>query len=281
MGADALWLKREDRAGGSKVRALEFLFARAGPGAVFVTIGGTGSTHCLATATHAARQGARAVLAQFAQPPSEGAAAVAAACRARATAVVQAPHLALLPLAVWRAWRTAGRLGQPWWIPGGGAAPAGVVGHFLAGLELADQLDQPPDALVVPLGSSGTVAGLALAMSALRWPTRVVGVRVASLLVANRGHVMRLARGARRLVAPFTPVAEPGSPLVINGLGRGYGHPSAAGEAARHEARTHGLALDSTYGAKTFAALPDVTRRGFRRVVFWHTFALPPVAERA
>src|SRR5258708_37528831 len=79
-----LLVKREDRssarAGGNKVRGLEFLFAGVAPGAVFVTVGATGSTHCLATAVHAARVGGRAVLVQFPQPETRESRAVAAAC---------------------------------------------------------------------------------------------------------------------------------------------------------------------------------------------------------
>jgi len=62
---------------------------------------------------------------------------------------------------------------------------------------------------------------------------------------------------------------------VVNAIGDGYGYPSAAGEAARALAAAHGLALDSTYGAKAFAVLAGLGPRGFRRIVFWHTFALP------
>ena len=278
---DALWLKREDVAGGSKVRALEFLFAGAHAGTVFVTIGGTGSTHCLATAACALQIGGLAVVAQFPQPASESAAQVAAACQLRAAMVVRSSTQLTLPFAALRAWLAAGRLGPRRWIAGGGATPRGVLGHFLAGLELGAQLDAPPDAIVVPLGSSGTVGGLTLAMAALRWPTRVIGVRVAARFVANRRRAERFARGARALLAPLVALTAPAAPMVVNGLGDGYGAPTPAGEAARKTASAHGLALDSTYGGKAFGALPEVGRLGFRRVVFWHTFGLPPDVELA
>ncbi len=278
-GVDALWLKREDQAGGSKVRGLEFLLAAAPVDTVFVTIGGTGSTHCLATATHAARVGGQTVVAQFPQPPTESAKLVAAACQARAAAVVRSRTMLTFPLAIWRAWRLAGRLGPRRWIPGGGATAQAVIGHFLAGLELGAQLEQPPDAIVAPLGSSGTVGGLTLAMAALRWPTRVIGVRVASRMVANRGRASRLARGARELLTPIVARGEEQPAVVMGGYSAAYGAPTAAGEAARVDARAHGLNLDSTYGAKAFSALPEVGSRGFRRVVFWHTFGIPPAVE--
>src|SRR5439155_1413046 len=95
IGLDALWLKREDRSaprcGGNKVRGLELLLAGVPAGSVFVTVGGTGSTHYLATAVHAAALSCRATLAQFPQPETEASRAVAAACDAHAALVVRAP----------------------------------------------------------------------------------------------------------------------------------------------------------------------------------------------
>ena len=286
-GLRALWIKREDRSstayGGSKVRGLEFLLAGGTPGTVNVTLGGTGSTHCLAVAVHAWALSQRTVLAQFPQPPTDVARAVAAACQRAATRVVRARWRASLPVAVARAWFTAQRLGSPRWIPGGGAHPRGVVGHLVGGLELALQVPDPPDAIVVPLGSGGTAAGLALAMTALGWSTRVVAVRVAPVVVANRWRVTALARGAARLLARYVSfeVSDVMSVMVVDGIGPGYGYPSATGEVARALAATHGLILEPTYGAKAFGVLPALAARGFRRVVFWHTFALPPqIPER-
>jgi 1-aminocyclopropane-1-carboxylate deaminase/D-cysteine desulfhydrase-like pyridoxal-dependent ACC family enzyme len=286
-GVASLWLKREDRAGGNKVRGLEFLLAGQGPDTVFVTVGGTGSTHCLATAVHARRLGHRSVLAQFPQPDTDASRAVAAATARAADVVIKAGTRAGLPLAVVRAWVRAGRLGERHWIPGGGAAPRAVIGHALAAFELADQLDAPPDAIVVPLGTGGTAAGIALGVAWLGWPTRVIAVRVAPRFVANRWRIARLARGARRLLSnhalPFPNPRPSGSPLgqaairveVVDGLGAGYGHPSPAGEQARAIAAEHGVRLDPTYGAKAFAILLQRATGNVQRVVFWHTFAWP------
>lgn len=272
-GVGELWIKREDRAGGNKVRGLEFLLAGANPGSVYVTLGGTGSTHCLATARAARTLGYRSAVALFPQPETDASGAIAAAIRAAADLVIVAPSRLALPLAVARAWVGAGRLGRARrWIPGGGATARAVVGHFLAALELETQLVAPPDAIVTPLGTGGTVAGLALGVAWLGWPTRVLGVRVAPWIVANRRRALRLARQAAALIgiAPRPLLID-----VINGLGRGYGYPSSAGEQARHLAATHGLQLDPTYGAKTFAALGKRGTGDGRRVVFWHTFPWP------
>jgi 1-aminocyclopropane-1-carboxylate deaminase/D-cysteine desulfhydrase-like pyridoxal-dependent ACC family enzyme len=278
-GAAALWLKREDRSGGNKVRGLEFLLAGVSPDAVFVTVGGTGSTHCLAAALHARRRGHRVVLAQFPQPDTEASRAVAAATAQAADVVIRARSHLGLPWAVLRAWAHARRFGAPHWIAGGGADPRAVVGHMLAALELAAQVDEPPDAIVVPLGTGGTAAGIALGVGWLGWPTRVVAVRVAPRLVANEWRTVRLARRAARLLEARDPQFRiPHSALrlqVVDGLGAGYGHPTPAGERAREVAAQHGLRLDPTYGAKAFAVLLQLATGNVQRMVFWHTFAWP------
>jgi 1-aminocyclopropane-1-carboxylate deaminase/D-cysteine desulfhydrase-like pyridoxal-dependent ACC family enzyme len=143
-------------------------------------------------------------------------------------------------------------------------------------LELAAQIASAPDAIVLPLGTGGTAAGLALAVTALGWPTRVVGVRVAPRLVANRWRTMRLARAARRLLADRgVPLPAPRSLDLVDGVGQGYGHPTPEGDAAERLASEHGLTLDPTYGAKAFAFLMRRATRDVQRVVFWHTFAAP------
>jgi len=283
LGLGELCVKREDRsaarAGGNKVRGLEFLFAGVPSGTVFVTVGATGSTHCLATAVHAPRIGCRAVLVQFPQPETRESRAVAEASAAEAALVVRARARATLPAALWAGWRSARALGRRRWIPGGGADPRAVVGHFLAGLELAAQVARPPDAIVLPLGTGGTAAGLVLAIIELGWPTRVIAVRVAPLLVANAWRVRALARAAARLLrrhgVALGPLRRAPPLVVVDGAGRGYGHPTPAGARARALAARYGLSLDPTYGAKALALLLGGVPGGVQRAVFWHTFALP------
>ena len=283
VGVDAFWVKREDRSsgvyGGNKVRGLEFLFSDLAPGDAVVTIGGWGSTHCLATARHARALGAQAVLAQFPQGHNEAEGRTSRASGAVSTRVFAARSWVEFPVALLRAWIAAGRLGPRVYISGGGATPHAVLGHVLAVLELGEQLESPPDAIVTPLGSGGTAAGLLLGCALLQWPTRVIAVRVAPRVVANRWRVGNLVRGARRLLVsrsiPLPHVPTPWRLSVLNGIGDGYGYPSAAGEQARQWGAASGLVIDSTYGGKALAIVPDVARAGSRRVVFWHTYAAP------
>lgn len=284
LGVRELWIKREDRSspryGGSKVRGLEFLLAEAGAGRVLMTIGGVGSTHCLATAVHGRALGCAVVLAQFPQPDTAMARRLGAATSAAATHVERSRWRAGFPAAVWRAWRAATRLGRPQWIPGGGAHPLAVVGQALGGLELASQLEDPPEVIVTALGSGGTAAGLCLAIGVMGWPTRVLGVRVAPWVVANRWRVDALQRAAeQRLHQAGIRVGGRRARQVLqimNGLGRGYGYPTAAGERAQALAGRFGLSLDPTYTAKSFAVVPELGAEGIDRIVFWHTFAPPP-----
>src|SRR3989454_8699158 len=171
LGLQALWLKREDLTGGNKVRGLEFLLAGAPPRAVFVTIGGSGSSHCLATARSAKAHGYRTVIATFPHPETDASLAVAASTAATANLVVSASSILTLPWAMLRAWRAAHHLGRgtPHWIPGGDADPRAVIGHFLAALELGSQLDAPPDTIVVPLGTGGTEAVIAIGGGRAGW----------------------------------------------------------------------------------------------------------------
>jgi D-cysteine desulfhydrase len=280
LGLRALWLKREDLAGGNKVRGLEFLLAGAPPRSVFVTIGGEGSSHALATARAARAQGHRSAVALFAQPETDASRSVAAALAGSANLVRRASSVLTLPWAVLRAWRAAHQLGRgkPQWIPGGGADPRAVIGHFLATLELTTQLDAPPDAIVVPLGTGGTAAGIALGIAWLGWSTRVIGVRVAPRLVANRWRTLRLARKAASLIRhagiELTVARSSICVHVENAMGKGYGHPTESGERARGLAEQFGVRLDPTYGAKAFSVMLSSTYHA-PRTVFWSTFAWP------
>src|SRR5205809_5863432 len=71
VGLDALWLKREDHAGGNKVRGLGFRFPGMPAGSVLFTVGGTGSSHCLTTARLARAQGHRTAVALFDNPGTD------------------------------------------------------------------------------------------------------------------------------------------------------------------------------------------------------------------
>ncbi len=274
----SLWIKRDDLGaspfGGNKVRALEFLLAGVRDGGRVVTVGSAGSTHALAVATYASSIGARTVVGRWRQEMNETARRVSAAIERAAD---ETKIFALPPAAYLWAWRR--RAGSTW-IAAGGSTPLGILGHVNAGLELADQIqanEMPaPSALVVPLGTGGTAAGLALAFAIAGIDIRVVGVRVVPRIVGRRGRVLRLARRTAALIERATgltlPAVRPDAVQVAHeAYGGAYGREtSAARRAASRLDDAAGIRLDATYSAKAFEVATRLASR--EAVLFWLTF---------
>jgi D-cysteine desulfhydrase len=277
-----LWIKRDDLAsaalGGNKVRALEYLLAGVQPGDVLLTGGGEGSTHVLATAIHAARLRARVHAVRWRHEMHDTAHRVAGrALRECAVVETAATPFGGILRAFAQRIRRRGR-----WIPFGGTSPLGILGHVNAALELADQVDAGvlpmPSRVVVPLGTGGTAAGLALGFAAAGMPTRVIGARVVPRIVSGRARVVRLARSTARWTRRTTGVALPvvmrdAVQVAHEAYGGAYGRvsPLAADAAAAME-RASGLQLDPTYSAKAFAIALRVARIEEGVTVFWSTF---------
>jgi 1-aminocyclopropane-1-carboxylate deaminase/D-cysteine desulfhydrase-like pyridoxal-dependent ACC family enzyme len=280
--APALWIKRDDLTavpiGGNKVRALDFLLGGVGPGAEVLTAGAIGSTHALTTIVHAKRLGARTSVIRWPQEMNDVARVVARRIEAEAD-VVRTTHS--VPGAYWRALRI--RLSRDVrWVPAGGTSALGILGHVNAALELANQIaagECPvPTRILVPLGSGGTAAGLALGLELAGLPTRVVGVRVVSRIVANKRRVLRFATRAARLIETLAPDARvprvsPDRLEVADGyFGGAYGRATTEGRAAADQ--FHGghkpATLEPTYTAKAFAAA--MARCDGQPTLFWLTF---------
>jgi D-cysteine desulfhydrase len=282
VGGATLLIKRDDLdspfLGGNKARALELLLASADGRRVLLTVGATGSTHALAVARHAGTLGLHAQVITW--PQETHAIADATAARMRELAEVT-PARSVVGALLRAAWRRAVR--RVHWIPAGGSTPAGALGHVDAALELADQLARDgrtmPDCIVLPLGSGGTTAGLLVGLAIAGVRTQVIGVRVVPRVVANRGHVLRLARRTRALLASLGGETLPpidASRLVIEhgAYGGAYGRETAdARQAAALLRAAGGPMLDGTYSAKAFAmALAMAQRAPDDRVLFWLTF---------
>lgn len=279
LGLQRLVVKRDDQNGtpfgGNKLRALEFLLPSLGNSVV--TMGGYGSTWCAALSLCAAGSGRRVYPALFPQPWSETVAGVLSTTLRHAEPVL-ARRQATLPLAVARAWWRAGRAGPRTWLAAGGATPLSVLGSVNAALELTEQVDGTgagrPDAVIVPCGSCGTAAGLALGFGLARWPVTVCAVRVSEPWYTTERRVRRLAGEAYRLLRRYglrATLALAPLRLIPDQLGAGYGHPTPAARRALQWMAGAGLEGDLTYTAKATAALPALST-SFPRLLFWHTF---------
>jgi D-cysteine desulfhydrase len=158
--------------------------------------------------------------------------------------------------------RAAGRCPYP--VPRGGATPLGALGYVLASAELSaqlDALDERPSALWLATGSCGTQAGLLAGAALTAAPYEVVGVTVSRPAAEARARVRELAAAAAALAGIDAGI---GSPAVLDGwIGPGYGIPSEPGQvAATIVAKTEGVFLDPTFGAKAMAALIAGCRAG-------------------
>jgi D-cysteine desulfhydrase len=299
LGIDNFWIKRDDRSstlyGGNKVRKLEFLLADAlSRGATrIITMGGIGSHHCCATTAFAATLGLPTTIVQTPQPLTD---------HVRRQLLLDAHHGAQFRLAghePGQIWAIRGEMsaerargGRPHFIWAGGSSALGTLGFVEAALELAGQIRDgalpEPAAIFVATGSGGSHAGLLLGLRLAGIRSRVIGVRVVPGIIANDAMVDHLASGAlRRLqqVQPDLKVAEwswADIEILTGHMGPGYGHVT---EESLHSQRimleTEGIALETTYTAKTVAAMAawSAANRGHGPLLFWDTFSSTPLPD--
>jgi D-cysteine desulfhydrase len=279
-GGGPLWIKRDDLGaeplGGNKVRSLEVLLAGVRAGGEVLTVGARASTHALATAVHAARLGAHTTVVRWSQDLNGDARRTAGRLASEARVIDAVTPVDALAVAL--VWRVARR---PHWVPAGGTSPLGVLGHVNAALELAQQVRDgelpEPAEVVLPLGTGGTAAGLALGFAIAGVATRVVGARVVPRIVARRGRVLALAGRTARLIERATgtavPRPEPDRVRIVHEVfGGAYGRATTQGDRAAGWMReATGIALDATYSAKAAAAL-RARGPGGGPTLFWLTF---------
>jgi 1-aminocyclopropane-1-carboxylate deaminase/D-cysteine desulfhydrase-like pyridoxal-dependent ACC family enzyme len=292
----SLAIKRDDLTspiyGGNKVRKLEYLLADAlarGCDTV-VTYGSVGSNHALATAVYAVRLGLlpHAVLIDQAPSPDVarklryllylGARIHAARSFAHSREVfehVRASH--------------PGGIGRVCEIPWGGSNWLGATGFIAAALELARQVDAPPDFIYVSGGTLGTATGLALGLRVLGWPTRIVAPRA---VPSGSGAAERLAATVaetngelHRRDGSFPLFDAPAQNIDLRPefYGPGYGESTPeAVEALELMRSLQGIKLEITYTAKAFAGLLTDARSGRltgKRLIFWNTYNSAPYPE--
>ena len=271
-----LLIKRDDRSGlvigGNKVRGLEWLLGGLGPNDRIVTVGPRGSTHALATALSARQLGARVTVVRWNQIMNDAARRVAA--RLEASGHIIDARWVPTAYVVAATLRTLGRK----WIPAGGATPLAVLGHVNAGMELAQQIaddDCPlPERIVVPFGTGGTAAGLALGLRLSGLGSQVMAVRVVPRLLGGVRRVTRLANATaafiERLTGERVPRLTRSDILVEHSFyAGGYGRPIEAARDVDDAATRSGLHLDDTYSRKAFAAA--IAQRN-HLTLFWLTF---------
>ncbi len=172
-------------------------------------------------------------------------------------------------------------------MPGAAGALANL-GYVDAMFELAGQVERGdavrPDVIVLPTGSSGTLAALALGAAHLGWDTEIVGIRITTALATNRLTVGAVIRNTDRALAArdarWKPVRDRVSYRLYGGaLGPGYGHPTpeARDGAAQVETLT-GAQGEVTYSGKALAGLRTLIaepRYRDKTFLLWNTLSTP------
>jgi D-cysteine desulfhydrase family pyridoxal phosphate-dependent enzyme len=301
-----LWVKRDDctglATGGNKTRKIEFLMADAlAKGAdTVITVGAIQSNHARQVAAASARLGLHCVLGLLDAVPD----------RAPAYHVLGNVHLDKLFGAEIRitpdledtedlldsiAAESTQQGRRPYLIPLGGSNGLGAAAYAEAFLELLGQfeeLQESLDAIVVPIVSGGTLAGLSLGAALSGWEGRIIGVSASdqSERAIQRVNIPR--RAAAEMLGMAIEMIEQ-TPLVIDDrfIGKGYGIPTPEGiQAIELLARQEGLLLDPVYTGKAMAGLLTLVRENYfkgdvKNLLFWHTggsvalHAYPEIAD--
>ncbi|MCB0830562.1 MAG: pyridoxal-phosphate dependent enzyme [Solirubrobacterales bacterium] len=288
-GAGEIWLKDESGFGeggwgGNKVRKLEWLLPdvkRRGRKTI-LTFGGLGTNWGLATALYGREQGIHTALALIDQPRDAHVEAQLKRLEdSGATLHFTRTKNRTIALAPWLIARHSSGLRPPYILPSGGSSPLGSLGYVETAFEIAAQVeagDLPaPGIVVVPTGSGGTAAGLALGFGLAGLPTRVIGVIVTEHLRLDDRAIARLAgKSAALLRKRGASFREPelNLEMTIDWMGETYGAPTPESERAIELTRAEGLELDPVYTAKAMAALLDKSRAGdfdARPVLFLNT----------
>jgi D-cysteine desulfhydrase len=294
-------IKRDDYTGfgggGNKVRKLEYLMAdavRQGIN-VIITTGGHQSNHARMVAAAARKFGMKPVLVLRGNSPESyqgnllldklfGAelefldpdgyfTQIADAMQAHADAATARGEKALI-------------------IPLGGATPLGALGYVRAVEELDAQLkargQQPPDVIVAPTGSGGTLAGLYIGARQY-WPqTKIVGISVSAKAQWFQERISAMAQDCADLLQ-WPQSWSPEDIWIEDGfVGAAYGVPSEGGiEAIYRVAQAEGVLLDPVYTGKAMHGLISLVQEGKiqpnSRVIFVHcggSPALYPFAQK-
>ncbi|HUT53120.1 MAG TPA: pyridoxal-phosphate dependent enzyme [bacterium] len=295
LGHHKLWIKRDDlssdQMGGNKVRVMEFLLAqmRAQGKQVAISPGALGSNQILASAIYGHQLGLKIVGVFFKQCETDYMCKHMLIDQSMGVEFVHVNNPYFVPFAViWQLLKNADwkKFELPFYIPSFGSSATCAFGYFNAMLELKDQIDAgllpPPDYIFVTAGTGGTMAGIELGARALGLPTRVVGVRITDYIACNErlvASIVNRAAKALRQAGADLPVKKCHGrdvTLIHDFFGGEYAKitPEAV-EARKTCAELEGLTLDTTYTAKTMAAMiQHLKAHGLKdqNVLFWHTY---------
>lgn len=284
-----LWIKRDDLTnatyGGNKVRKLEFILADAKKKNkdTITTFGATGTNHGVATAIFSSKLGLKTKVYLFDQPVTD---TVKNNLKLMVKNKAQLMHKGSLLNTALAYYVSHLCSGKQYHLPPGGSNVMGCLSFVNAAFELKQQIEQgllpEPDHIICPVGSSGTLAGLALGCQLAGLKTKVLGIRVApshlgiipicttetvtSLMDKTYDHLRSLDKTILKIQLNKIYLDD-------NYYGDGYGFSTEKGDQAIQEFEKRGIKLESTYTAKAAAAAIELcSEKPQESVLYWHTF---------
>jgi D-cysteine desulfhydrase len=289
-----LYVKRDDllpgSGGGNKTRKLEFCIADAldqGKDSI-ITCGAVQSNHCRLTAAWSAKEGLDCHLVLEER--------VAGSYKADASGnnflfeLLDVKSIDVVPggsdmMAEMSKkadeLEAAGK--KPYIVPGGASNAIGAMGYAVCAEETMGQLNEMRldiDHIIVPSGSAGTHAGMAVGMAGVNGGIPISGVNVSRTKDVQEEIVYNLAVELAEKIGVKGGVAREDIVCFDQYVGPGYSLPTdSMVEAVKLFAKNEAVLLDPVYSGKAAAGLIDLVRKGHfsdgANVLFLHTGGSP------
>jgi len=290
-----LWIKRDDlsstKMGGNKVRIMEFLLAamKASGKTVAISPGALGSNQIMASGIYGRELGLKVVGVFFKQCPTDYMCKHMLIDKTMGVEFnhVESPYL--VPFAIiyhylknidWE------KMQAPFYIPTFGSSATCALGYFDAMFELKKQIDAgqlpEPDYIFVTAGTGGTMAGIQLGARLLGMKTKTIGVRITDFIACNERLVASIINRCRKHLnkagadLPEMKFKKADVMMIHDFFGGEYAKITEEGKDAKKLlSEIEGIALDTTYTAKTMAAMIKYLKENDlknKQVLFWHTY---------
>lgn len=283
-----IFVKRDDLTGaalsGNKVRKLDFvLYDAVSQGAdTLITCGGVQSNHARATAILAARLGMQSVLVLRGEPDGAPQANLLLdrLVGAQIRFITPDEYRRVLPLMETIAFEEEHNRGRkPYVIPEGASNALGSCGYIRAVEEIKVQeqaLGLEFDAVVVPVGSGGTLAGLLMGKKLYSLAADIIGICVCDTVSYFSHKVFDIVNEAKELFGDGFGIDQGDVHILDSYVGAGYAksRPEEV-KVMLDTARSEGLILDPVYSGKAMRGLLSELKNGgfkaYKKILFIHT----------
>ncbi len=283
LGGPEIWIKRDDLTGcatsGNKIRKLEFVVADAivHNADTLITCGWINSNHARATAVLASKMGLESILLLRGEKPSNPQGNLfldtLVGAEIRYLSVDEYERRDEIMDEIIDELMKENRVGYP--IPAGATYPVGIWGYIKAAEEIKNQI-QDFDAIVVPVGTGGTYAGLFIGKKLFDLKCTIYGVNVEEDEEYFKNRIGEIIEKWNKSFNQPISYSRDEIKIIDGYKGKGY---SKFGqeeiEVIKRLARTEGIILDPVYTGKAMRGLMEEVEKGRfaknEKILFIHT----------